>query len=144
MLLCRPPHPEHALHHFEQSPMSRERVTLCRHRGTGLTGCLPWPHRCSGTAQGTTCPRPAGTSKPTAWPCLVVPPHPTGSASTQLVLRLPRESFPALPTRLVCPPFIFQNFFFFLRQIIQLKKSPSIETCLTSSCLSKTMTFSPL
>lgn len=114
-------------------------MASCRRHG--LTVCLsqthngPLPIR-TPSSHSLTLPGAASPSQENRFPL--------GSASTRLFLPLPRECFPAVPTKLICPPFISSNFTFFLRQIIQLKKSPSIKTCLTSSCLSKTMTFSPL
>lgn len=57
----------------------------------------------------------------------------------------PQRQLPSSTHQACLPSFHFPKLLlFFLRQIIQLKKSPSIKICVTSSCLSKTMTFSPL
>lgn len=120
-------------------PMLHEPMASCRHHG--LMVCLSQTHHGSLPARtpvshSLTLPGAASSSQEKRVPL--------GSASTWLFLPLPRECFPAVPTKLICPPFVSSNFSFFLRQITQLKKSPSIKTCLTSSCLGKTMTFSPL
>lgn len=107
----------------------------------------PFPHLQSGIAvsQGTACPLPTGT--PTSH-SLALP----GAASPPQALLPPSFFCPSPETASQkCPSSSFAllsfpktSFSFSLRQIIQLKKSPSIKTCLTSSRLSKTTTFSPL
>lgn len=137
---------KYASHGFRQTPLWCEQATSRRHQGTGLVTHLSQT-RGTVAAEGTL-PSPSHDIQELH---LSLP-----SAASPSQEEHGRSSFfcPSSETASKqCPPsfsalvsFPKTSFFFFLnlRQMIQLKKSPSIKTCLTSPCLSKTMTFSPL